>query len=58
MLSLLKLRSGMSPYFLSQNLVQKEPTKKMPSIVANTIIRSEKLALVGLHHLRAQLALR
>ena len=58
MLSLLKLRSGLSPYFFSQNLVQKEPKKKMPSIVANTIIRSEKLALVGLHHLRAQLALR
>ena len=47
----------MSPRFLSQNMVQKESEKKMPSKVANAIICSAKLALVGLHHLRAQLAL-
>ena len=39
-------------------MAQKEPEKKMPSTVANAITRSVKLALVGLHHLRAQLALR
>jgi hypothetical protein len=39
-------------------MAQKEPEKKMPSTAANAIIRSEKLALVGLHHLKAQLALR
>jgi len=47
----------MSPRFLSQNMVQKESEKKMPSTVANAIISSAKLALVGLHHLRAQWAL-
>jgi len=39
-------------------MAQKEPEKKMPLTAANAIIRSAKLALVGLHHLRAQLALR
>jgi len=39
-------------------MAQKEPEKKMPLTVANAIIRLVKLALVGLHHLRAQLALR
>ena len=39
-------------------MVQKEPEKKMPSTAANAIIRLAKLVLVGLHHLRAQLALR
>ena len=48
----------MSPRFLSQNIAQKEPEKKMPSAAANAIIHSVKLALAGLHHLRAQLALR
>ncbi len=47
----------MSPCFISQNMAQKEPEKKMPSTAANAIICSTKLALVGLHHLRAQLAL-
>ncbi len=42
----------------SQNTVQKEPEKKMPLMAANAIISLAKLALVGLHHLRAQLALR
>ncbi len=56
--SLLKLRPGMRPRFLSQNITQKEPEKKMPSTVANAIICSAKLALTELHHLRAQLALR
>ena len=48
----------MSPRFLSQNMAQKEPEKKMPLTATNAIIGSAKLALVGLHHLRAQLALR
>ena len=39
-------------------MAQKEPEKKMPLTVANAIIRLVKLALVGLYHLRAQLALR
>jgi hypothetical protein len=47
----------MSPCFFSPNMVQKEPKKKMPLTAANAIICSAKLALVGLHHLRAQLAL-
>ena len=54
---LLKPRPGMSPRFLSQNMAQKETEKKMPLMTANAIIRLAKLALVGLHHLRAQLAL-
>ena len=56
--SLLNLRSGTSLRYLSQNMAQKEPKKKMPSRAANAILRLAKLALVGLHHLRAQLALR
>ncbi len=48
----------MRPRFLSQNIAQKEPEKKMPSTAANAIIRSAKLALAELHYLRAQLALR
>ncbi len=48
----------MRPRFLSQNIAQKEPEKKMPSTAANAIIHSAKLALAELHHLRAQLALR
>ena len=56
--SLLKLRPGTSLRFLSQNMEQKEPEKKMPLTVTNAIIRLAKLALVELHHLRAQLALR
>jgi hypothetical protein len=47
----------MSPRFFSQNMVQKEPEKKMPLTAANAIICLAKLVLVGLHHLRAQLAL-
>jgi hypothetical protein len=39
-------------------MAQKEPEKKMPSMVANAIMRLAKLALVGLHHLSAQFALR
>ncbi len=39
-------------------MTQKEPEKKMPSTAANAIMRLVKLALVELHHLRAQLALR
>jgi hypothetical protein len=39
-------------------MAQTEPEKKMPLMTENAIIRSAKLALVGLHHLRAQLALR
>jgi hypothetical protein len=54
---LLELRPGMCLCFLSQNMAQKEPEKKMPSTAANAIFCLEKLALVGLHHLRAQLAL-
>lgn len=56
---LLKLWPGMSPRFLSQNVAKKELTKKMPSTstAANAILCSEKLVLVGSHHLRAQLAL-
>jgi hypothetical protein len=38
-------------------MAQKEPEKKMPSMAANAIMRSAKLALVGLHHLSAQFAL-
>ncbi len=57
MSSLLKLRPGMSPHFFSQYMAQKEPKKKMPSTAANAIICLVKLALVELHHLRAQLAL-
>ena len=56
--SLLKLRPGTSLRFLSQNMEQKEPEKKMPLTVTNAIIHLAKLALVELHHLRAQLALR
>jgi hypothetical protein len=48
----------MSLRFLSQNMAHKEPEKKMPLVVANAIKHLAKLALVGLHHLRAQLALR
>ena len=44
--------------FLSQNMAQKDPEKKMPSTAANAMIRLAKLALVGSHHVRAQLALR
>ncbi len=43
---------------LNQNMAQKEPEKKMPLTAANGIIRTVKLALVGLHYLRAKLALR
>ena len=39
-------------------MAQKDPKKKMPLTRANAIMRSAKLALVGSHHLRAQLALR
>ena len=39
--------------FLSQNMAQKEPEKKMPSTAANAIIHLRKLVLVELHHLRA-----
>ncbi len=42
--------TGMSPRFLSQNMAQKEPEKKMPSTAAKAIIRLTKLALVELHH--------
>jgi hypothetical protein len=48
----------MSLHFLSQNMAQKESEIQMPLTAVNAIIHSEKLALmVGLHHLRAQLAL-
>jgi hypothetical protein len=40
MSSLLKLRPGMSACFLSQNMAQKEPKKKMPLTVEISIIRS------------------
>ena len=33
--SLLKVRSGMTPRFLSQNMAANEPEKKMPSTAAN-----------------------
>lgn len=39
-------------------MAQKEPEKEMPLTAANGIIRTVKLALVGLHYLRAKLALR
>ncbi len=42
---------------LSKNMAQKEPEKKIPSTAANAVIHLAKLALVELHHLRAQLAL-
>ncbi len=48
----------MRVHFLSQNIALKEPEKKMLSTAANAIMRSAKLALAELHHLRAQLALR
>ena len=44
--------------FLSQNMAQRDPEKKMPSTAANAMIRLAKLALVGSHHVRAQVALR
>ena len=47
----------MSLHFLSQNMAQKDPKKKMSLTAANAIIRSAKLALVELHHLKDQLAL-
>jgi hypothetical protein len=47
----LKLRPGISLHFLSQNMLHKEPEKKMPSTAANTFICSAKLVLVELHHL-------
>ena len=43
--------------FLSQNMAQKDPEKKMPSTAANAMICLAKLALVGSHHVRAQVAL-
>ena len=39
-------------------MAQKDPEKKMPSTAANAMIRLAKLALVGSHHVRAQVALR
>jgi len=39
-------------------MAQKEPEKKMPAMVAYVIVCLAKLVLPGLHHLRAQLALR
>ena len=48
----------MSLRFLSQNMAHEEPEKKMPLVAANAIKHLAKLALVGLHHLRAQWALR
>ncbi len=47
----------MSLRLLSQNMAQTEPEKKMPLTAANANICLENLALVGLHHLRSQLAL-
>ncbi len=42
---LLKLRLGTSSHFLSQNIAQKEPNKKMPLMVAYAITQLAKLAL-------------
>jgi hypothetical protein len=55
---LLKLRPGMIPCFLSQNMAQKEPEKKMPLTAANAMMHLAKLALVGSHHLSPQFAFR
>ncbi len=55
--SLLKHNPGIRPCFLSQKIAQKAPEKKMPSTAANGTMRSAKLAMAGLHHLRAHCAL-
>jgi hypothetical protein len=53
-----KAETRHEPLLFSQKMAQKEPEKKMPSMAANVIMRLAKLALVGLHHLSAQFALR
>ncbi len=55
--SLLKHNPGIRPRFLSQKIAQKDPKKKMPLTAANAIMRSVKLAVAVLHHLRAHCAL-
>jgi hypothetical protein len=42
MSSLLKVRPGMRPRFLTQKMAQKDPEKKIPSIAAKAIKRSAK----------------
>ncbi len=51
--SLLKQRPGIRPRFLSQKMAQKDPKKNMPSMAANAIMHSAKLAAVESHHLSA-----
>jgi hypothetical protein len=53
--SLLKVKPGISPRFLTQKIAQKDPEKKIPSIAANAIRRSAKHS-DELIHLKAQLA--
>jgi hypothetical protein len=55
MSSLLNVRPGISPLFLTQKIAQNEPEKKIPSIAANAINRSAKQSEL-LIHLNAQSA--
>ena len=56
--SLLKHNPGIRPCFFNQKMAQKEPEKNTPSTAANAIMRSTKLATVGLHHQSAHCAFR
>ncbi len=54
--SLLKHKPGIKLRFFSLKMAQKEPDRKMPSMAANAIMHSAKLAEVVSHHLRAHCA--
>jgi hypothetical protein len=49
MSSLLKVRPGMRPRFLSQKIAQKLPLKWMPSTHANASSRCAKISLLLIH---------
>lgn len=54
--SLLKVKPGINPLFLSQNTAAKLPEKNIPSTAANATNRSPKVALISPIHLSAQSA--
>lgn len=54
--SLLCVSPGIKPRFLSQNIAAKLPEKNIPSIAANAIKRSPKIASLFNIHRSAQLA--
>eukprot|EP00835_Amoeboradix_gromovi_P003000 NODE_184_length_15718_cov_0.161342.p14 type:complete len:101 gc:universal NODE_184_length_15718_cov_0.161342:10138-10440(+) len=47
--SLLKVRPGMNPRFLSQKIDANDPLKKIPSIAANATSRSPKVFPLLIH---------